>query len=410
MQMNNADEAKQALKEEGRSTYLLWLIWVVWTPLTIPIFLVFFQTRPSLPRLILTLLGVALFLAIYLWGSLLQARQFTDMAALPKRIKPLTWLTIAALTVFSLAFTLFAGNEWIGMFYFTSGFVGGCLPARKAVVTAIVITIPALAVGWLAGLGWLTLVQVVVFIPAIVFITRSVMWSLTTSWELHAARKEIARLAVMTERLRIARDLHDLLGHNLSLIALKSELAGRLLNVAPERAAVEVGDIEQVARTTLQEVREAVASYRQPTLASELHAAQEILGAAGIAYRLQGDERMMGELPPGIEGALSWAVREGVTNVIRHSRAQHCTMRVTRANHEVSLEILDDGIGAEQAKQHAPTGGLSAGNGLRGLTERVMAIGGRCETGTRGSGGFRVAVAVPLEQRKQDAHSAGEIG
>lgn len=85
---------------------------------------------------------------------------------------------------------------------------------------------------------------------------KSMLWSITTSWELHAARKEISRLAVETERLRIARDLHDLLGHNLSLIALKSELAGRLVKVAPERAVVEIGDVDNVARTTLQEVRE----------------------------------------------------------------------------------------------------------------------------------------------------------
>jgi two-component system, NarL family, sensor histidine kinase DesK len=210
---------------------------------------------------------------------------------------------------------------------------------------------------------------------------------------LHDAQKEIARLAVMTERLRIARDLHDLLGHNLSLIALKSELAGRLIKVSPERAVVEIGDVENVARTTLQEVREAVASYRQTTLIAELHAAQEILTAAGIAYRYEGDENMIGALPTAIEVALSWAVREGVTNVVRHSRACQCIIIVTRDTKNVSIEIVDDGVTTVSSSAN------NQGNGLRGLAERVVVLGGQCETGPRSNGGFRVAVSVPLAQR-----------
>jgi two-component system, NarL family, sensor histidine kinase DesK len=249
-----------------------------------------------------------------------------------------------------------------------------------------------LVAGWLGGLGWIDLLQTIVFITAIIFITRSVMWSIMTSWELHDARREIARLAVTTERLRIARDLHDLLGHNLSLIALKSELAGRLIKVSPERAVVEIGDVENVARTTLQEVREAVARYRQPTLENELHVAREILTAAGIAYRYEGDENVTGGLPTAIEVALSWVVRESVTNVIRHSRARQCIISVTKDTKNVSVEIADDGV-AVVGSAH------NQGNGLRGLAERVIALGGHCETGPRSSGGFRVAVSVPLSQR-----------
>ncbi len=216
-----------------------------------------------------------------------------------------------------------------------------------------------------------------------------------TSRELRSAREEIARLAVTNERLRIARDLHDLLGHNLSLIALKSELARRLLTVAPERAATEISDIETVARTTLQEVREAVASYRQPTLASELQGAQEILAAAGIAYRYEGDAEIIATLPASIEAALSWVVREGVTNVIRHSRAHHCTIRLNRSSNTVRVEVIDDGSGVPLTV--TSTGSLTgSGNGLRGLSERVSALGGSCEVGPRKEGGFRLAVALPL--------------
>jgi len=262
------------------------------------------------------------------------------------------------------------GARGSGCSLYTCGYVGGSLPVRWTILTAIVIALLATAIGWFTGIGWLNLVQTIVFIPAIIIITRVVMWSITTSWALDTARKEIARLAVMTERLRIARDLHDLLGHNLSLIALKSELARRLVNVAPERAIVEISDVENVARTTLQEVREAVSAFRQPTLKSELSAAQEILAAAGISYQFDGDDSMINALPTTIEAVLSWTVREGVTNVIRHSRAHQCIIHVTRNAQEIAIEIIDDGAGASIMNISD-----SEGNGLRGLNERVEILG-----------------------------------
>ena len=235
-----------------------------------------------------------------------------------------------------------------------------------------------------------------------------------------AAREEVARLAVMTERLRIARDLHDLLGHNLSLIVLKSELARRLVGVSPERAVVEISDVEQVTRSTLQEVREAVGNYRQPTLSNELHGAQEILAAAGIAYRYESDESNESDessqsdletFPTAIEAALAWAIREGVTNVIRHSLAHQCTIRVTRDMYDAHVEVLDDGAGdalvsATQPKDAVPANGTNnggtgsnGGNGLRGLAERVETLGGHFQAGPRAGGGFCLAVSVPLAQR-----------
>ncbi len=152
----------------------------------------------------------------------------------------------------------------------------------------------------------------------------------------------------MTERLRIARDLHDLLGHNLSLIALKSEL----------------------------------------------NAAKEILAAAGIAYHFDGDDSMIDALPTTIEAVLSWTVREGVTNVIRHSRAHQCTIRVTRDKHQITIEVIDDGAGASFISSFD-----NEGNGLRGLMERVETLGGRCEAFPREGVGFLLAVTVPLAQQ-----------
>lgn len=226
-----------------------------------------------------------------------------------------------------------------------------------------------------------------------------------------AAQEEATRLAVMTERLRIARDLHDLLGHNLSLITLKSELARRLAGSASERLASEIGDIEQVARTTLQEVREAVSNYRQPTLSNELHGAQEILAAAGITCRYENNssardnESDIETFPTAVEAVLAWAIREGVTNVIRHSHARSCTIRVTRIGENAAVEIIDDGTGntntsTDQSEDASfAYGREQRGNGLRGLAERVAALGGRFEAGPRDDSGFRLAVSVSLEQR-----------
>jgi two-component system sensor histidine kinase DesK len=392
-------EKESSLPVEGRTPYLLWLIWILWVPLIIPSLITFLQVHPSLPRLSFTLVGVSLFFVIYFRISWLRAQQLVG-ATLPSKYTPiLTWVTITMLVALSLAITLMGGNEWLNLFFYASGFIGGSLTIRRAILVANVVTLLVTALGWLIGLSLLSLVQVVVFIPAIIFITRSVIWSITTSWELRAAREEIARLAVVNERLRIARDLHDLLGHSLSLIALKSELAGRLVNAAPERAAVEIHDIEHVARTTLQEVREAVASYRQPTLVSELHAAQEILSAAGITYFYEGDEHVLDDLPAGIEAVLSWVVREGVTNVIKHSRAHECQIKIMRDDEQVRAEISNDGTSSNSETNTAQTG-----NGLRGLRERVADFEGHIEAGHRAGNGFALSVAIPLAQHS--SHTA----
>ncbi|MHB8599471.1 MAG: sensor histidine kinase [Ktedonobacteraceae bacterium] len=393
MQSSNSNETRESALAEGRSPYLLWMIWVVWTPLIIPSIVTLFQSHLPLPRLIAALVGVVLFFGIYLLAAWRKAQYLVSLPLPSEHTDASTWIIIVVLTTLCLVFALLGqGFGSQGLFYYTSGYVGASLSIRRTILVVALITLLALVVGWYTGIGWIDLVQTVVFVPGIIFITKSMLWSITTSWELHTARKEIARLAVETERLRIARDLHDLLGHNLSLIALKSELAGRLVKAAPERAVVEIGDVENVARTTLQEVREAVASYRQPTLASELHAAREILTAAGIVYQFDGDETIMSGLPTTIESALSWVVREGVTNSIRHSRAHTCTIHMTRNNDSVSVAIADDGVG--------PVGSTNRqGNGLRGLVERIAELGGQCEVGATSGGGFRILVTVPLAQR-----------
>jgi two-component system sensor histidine kinase DesK len=201
--------------------------------------------------------------------------------------------------------------------------------------------------------------------------------------QLSLARERIARLAVGEERLRFARDLHDLIGHSLSVIALKSELAGRLIKTTPGLAAHEVEDIEKVARAALREVREAVAGYRQPTLAAELAGAHEALTAAGIEYHVDQDHA---PLPPAVEAVLAWTVREGATNVMRHSQAKRCAIRITNHDGRATVEVVDDGRG----------GTPQAGSGLRGLRERVLERGGTLTAESLPHEGFRLRVTLPL--------------
>ena len=210
--------------------------------------------------------------------------------------------------------------------------------------------------------------------------------------ELVQARAELARLAVAAERERFARDLHDLLGHTLSVITLKAELAGRLLPHQPHEAASEVADVEQVARKALSEVREAVSGYHQPTLDGELEGALMALSAAGIEASV---ERPSVALDPEVEAVLAWTVREGATNVIRHSHARNVAMTVSASLTGAGVEVIDDGVGeAGSASAGERTNG--AGHGLAGLAERAHGFHGRVEAGARPGGGYRLAVTVPL--------------
>ncbi|HYW25058.1 MAG TPA: sensor histidine kinase [Terriglobales bacterium] len=207
--------------------------------------------------------------------------------------------------------------------------------------------------------------------------------------ELRAAREQIGRLAVEQERARISRDLHDQLGHSLSLLTLKGELAARLIPSGAPGGA-EVRDMVGLARDALREVREVVSGYRKPTLATELSAARTALAAAGIGCDV---EQSVGAVSRETEAVLGWAIREGVTNVIRHSRAAHCRIALVREDGLVRADVVDDGVGAD---------GAAEGSGLRGLGERVGAIGGRLETGRGPGRGFRLTVAAPAGGAARD--------
>jgi two-component system sensor histidine kinase DesK len=203
--------------------------------------------------------------------------------------------------------------------------------------------------------------------------------------ELREMREERARLAVSEERLRIARDLHDLLGHTLSLIALKTELATRLIERDPRRAEAELTDVQRVTRTALAEVREAVHGYRTLAFSDALAGARETLAAAGIDCRVEG---VASRLPTEIESVLAWAVREATTNIVRHSDARTCAIELSTDAHSVALQVDDDGAAA-------PTDD-TGGAGLAGLAERARSLNGTLEAAAQPQGGFRVRLKLPV--------------
>jgi two-component system sensor histidine kinase DesK len=212
---------------------------------------------------------------------------------------------------------------------------------------------------------------------------------------LRKANEEIEHLAKVAERERIARDLHDVLGHTLSVITLKSELAGKLMERDPQRAAKEIGEVEQISRQALSEVRDAIRGYRSQGLAAELAQAKSTLETAGLT--VQCDAATTLTLPAVQESVLSLAVREAVTNVVRHAQARTCRLRLEQQNGSCRLQIQDDGRGGFDAE----------GNGLRGMRERVEMLGGTLSRNTEA--GTTLTITLPLRETpkagKPDAES-----
>ena len=360
------------------------LVLILWLLLLFIMCVGFLQAHPAPLRLLLTFSTLGAFVATYLTLIL---RPFSVGVAATVAERWLRYLLIGVLAALGLLlyplFDLGIPPWWLVYATIAAGWV---LPTRGATWAVALITFLVGAFYWAAqgSANLTTLLGVGVLGFSAIVMTRLV----ATNDELRTARAEIARLAVAEERLRFARDLHDLIGHNLSLITLKSELAGRLVRSAPERAVAEIADVERVARTALDEVRATVAGYRQPTLDSEFAAAEELLAAAGIACRIEWERA---PVPPALDAALAWVVREGVTNVIRHSRARLCTIAIVRADATLHATVLDDGRGTTLAAI-----GQGQGNGLVGLAERVAAVGGVVRCPSQEGGGFCLEVVVPL--------------
>jgi two-component system sensor histidine kinase DesK len=344
-------------------------------------------------RLGLGLSTLVVFATGYTWLMWPHPASWAASARSQSRGALLVWGLLAAL---ALGSSLGGGLAWLWLFIGVAACAGVLLPQRPAFGAVMLLTLLPLAIavgtaGGVVGVDWPWLVALTLLVRGLGLDMIGVARLGSAIRELHATRRELARLQVEEERLRLARDLHDLLGQALSMITLKSELARQLVQEDPARCAQELTEIEAVGRQTLREVREAVAGYRQPRLESELDGARQLLDAAGIAYQI---DPPAPSLPPEIAALLAWTVREGVTNVIRHSQAHICHIRLSQRNGTAEVEVLNDG-----GRRARVPGAGRRGVGLAGLRERVAALDGRLEAGLVTLGGqeqFRLWVEVPF--------------
>ena len=214
---------------------------------------------------------------------------------------------------------------------------------------------------------------------------RASVWMLGVVWEQERRREVDARLAVAEERLRFSRDLHDVFGRTLSVVAVKSELAAELAKRGDPRGAEQMLEVRQIAQDALKEVRDVVNGYRAADLAVERGGAREILSSAGVDTWVAGEAL---NLPPRAQEALAWVVREGVTNVVRHSDATGCTIEVTSDGERCGVVVTNDGAAVVAQ-------GAGIGSGLRGLRERLVKLGGTLDVTHHGDT-FAVRATVPL--------------
>ncbi|MCI0158775.1 sensor histidine kinase [Leifsonia shinshuensis] len=213
---------------------------------------------------------------------------------------------------------------------------------------------------------------------------------------LDRTRAELATAAVAQERLRFSRDLHDLLGHTLSVIVVKAEVVRRMAGIDPAVAAEQASEIETVGRQALSEVREAVSGYRSVTLHEEIASAVHALRADGVDVEVS-----VPEMTPDarMDALLGWIVREGTTNVLRHSGATFCRIAMERGDESLRIEIVDNGGGSAGDRRPAGDGLPARGSGLRGLRERVQQLGGELTAAPTASG-FRLAATIPAPGRR----------
>ncbi|HTZ91442.1 MAG TPA: histidine kinase [Streptosporangiaceae bacterium] len=344
------------------------------------------------------------------------------LSAQPAERRQTQWARLVVISSLALALFVVGGPNWLAMVAVAAA-VSGRFTRNPVpvIVTVLAFMLTGLILASVNHYESGNVVSVLLIAPLAALFAYSAAGRAETLNRLRRTRAELARAAVAEERLRIARDLHDLLGHSLSLITLKAELAGRVLTADPDRAAKEISELESVARQSLADVRGAVAGFRQPDLAGELVAARQLLDAAGIAAKIGSAESTA--LPREVDSALAWAVREGATNVVRHSTATQVSITVTVEQAAAVAEIWDNGepvpgdktgpdddrpLRAASPGPAAATTGPDgraalvlprpsfAGSGLAGLTERVRSLGGEIAAGAVSGHGFLLRVAIPV--------------
>jgi len=345
-----------------------------WSPLLWVVYLGFFFVDPVVSH------ASARIWAVDIAGAIVFLFLYFGLFALES---PRTAIHIGGMLLLGMLFLPINGGSST-FFIYAAAMLPFCLKTQSAAVLGLV-TVGM--VGAIEGLllhlhGW-TLFYTAIF-PLIigggntVFAERNRM-----NRKLRKANEEIEHLAKVAERERIARDLHDVLGHTLSVITLKSDLAGKLMDRDPQRAAQEIHEVEEISRQALSDVRDAIRGYRSQGLLAELARAKSTLETAGLTVEC--DAAASVNIPAMQESILSLAVREAVTNIVRHAHAHTCRMRLEQQNGSCRLEISDDGRGWNGYE----------GNGLRGMRERVEMVGGTLQR--LGASGTTVTITLPLK-------------
>ncbi len=349
---------------------LVWSMWIFITPL---------YSQPRFPHWLLpTLASYAVFLLLF-WRAYYRDR------------RQLLW---AAMAIAGLAFVLTPFNPGAqGYVIYACAFLGFHTPLRSALLWMIALQV-AYLIEWLI-LDWplLYMFTAVIVGFAVGLMNASIARKMQADAVLSLSHDEVRRLAGLAERERISRDLHDLLGHTLSLVALKSDLAGKLVHRDPDAAAREITEVSRVARDALAQVRTAVTGIRAAGMAAELASAKLLLECDGISLVCEVDEHSLADagrhhraLPTRVENALAMTVREAVTNIQRHAHARQAQIGFEVRGDEAILRIADDGRGAA----------IVPGNGLDGMRARIEALGGRLRIDSQKGNGTRIEVHVPL--------------
>nr|WP_312866658.1 histidine kinase [Streptomyces zagrosensis] len=291
------------------------------------------------------------------------------------------------------------GGTWLSLFSLLSLVTGVAVRGRSALTALLGVVV----IGMLSAMygGHPDQVMTVAYSSLLSgAVVSIILRQVSAVHALHNSRGALARSAVEQERLRFSRDLHDLLGHTMSVIVVKAEAVRRLAPRDLDAALAQAADIEAVGRQALTEIREAVTGYREGSLATELDRARSLLGASCIeaVVRQSGPP-----LPPQVEALLGWVIREGVTNTVRHSGATRCKIELNAGIDRVRLDIVDNGD-----TQATATGG--GGTGLTGLTERLAAAGGALRSGPAGKRGFRLTVELPIDAVREayEAHGPND--
>lgn len=265
--------------------------------------------------------------------------------------------------------------------------VAAVLALPTVVAALVTVGLSVLVVVAFAVFGWQGGSGLALGVLAAGFAMWGIVSMMRRNIELLAERERNAELAIFEERARMARDLHDILGHSLTVITVKAELAGRLIDIDTERAHAEVADLERLARDALADVRRTAEGYREMSLAVEVVRARTALASAGVDADLPGSTE---QVRSDLRDLFAWAVREGVTNVLRHSNASTCTITLEPAR----LVVSDDGQGTRQSAIAAQDSDVCGGHGLVGLRERAERSGATVRTRSFAGSGFTLEVAA----------------